>query len=344
MDDTAGMTHSDPTVSAPCPACAEGRLAPCDQIVDLGEVVRRWGEVVGTMPPEELVTRYRSQGPCKLHECECCGLGMFLPVVPGDEDFYRFVSAVDYYLDDRWDFQESLRVVGRRRPRSVLDIGCGTGGFLGHIKARFPDIDTFGQDLNKNISTALEADGHRFVGRDLSTLADSSVDFVSALQVLEHAIDPEACLLQLARVGKPLSAVVVSVPDSDSLVGNFPDALTELPPHHVTRWNEGALRALMERCGLEVISVTRQPLEKYLWDSYIDAALAARPWFMGFLAPFVEAAGDPAEMAKLIRKQWQARGIDCLWGVDSHTVLVEARVAPGDQGANTAGQEKWRKE
>ncbi len=334
MDDTARVAHSKPMATVSCPACVEGRLAPSDQIVDLGEAVRRWGEVVGTAPPRGLVTRYRRKGPCQLHECECCGLGVFLPLVPGDEEFYRFVSAANYYLDDRWDFRESLRIIGRHRPCSVLDIGCGTGRFLSHIKARFPGINTLGQDINEGVSATLEASGHQYAGCDLSALDSGTVDCVSTLQVLEHVPDPEAYLRQVVRVTKPLGLVLVSVPDCESLVGKLPDALTELPPHHVTRWNERALRALMDRCGLTVLSAIRQPLERYLWDSYIEVALATKPWFMGFVSPFIETMGGPAEVAMMVRRECETRGINCLWGIDSHTLLIEAKVASSDPGGN----------
>ena len=324
----AGFEAKGDGSAAQCPVCGASTFSPQEQIVDVAAELARWGEVLAKPVPADLSADYPSGATARLHSCSSCGFGSFLPPFAGTAEFYDFITGTGYYLSDRWDFRECERIIRRLAPASILDIGCGLGDFLDIARSASPASKTFGQDLNEAVVAAgLSRRGHAYLGSDVTALPAASMDLVTALQVLEHVPDPLEFVRAVARTVRPGGRLLLSVPDQDGLVSEFFDTLTEVPPHHVTRWTEASLRAVLERVGFVVEHVARQPLERYQWDAYLEPAVARGSWFYGFLEPFMKPEASRLERVVEVRALLEARGVTVLHGVYSHTILVSA-VAP----------------
>lgn len=107
------------------------------------------------------------------------------------------------------DAEHKARVLGDMirylglEPRSVADVGCGAGGVLRHLKARFDDrlTDTAweGWDIAPlPISRAKEHEGERllYVADDFLA-SERRVDLLLAVDVIEHVPDDLGFLLAL---------------------------------------------------------------------------------------------------------------------------------------------------
>ncbi len=155
------------------------------------------------------------------------------------------------FIQDRGAYGEDL-----------LDVGCGTGGFLS--EARKLGYRAVGIDFDRdNVEIARE----RFhlervyctsLESFLQVHTDSKFDVVTFFEVLEHMDDPNR-FIGLVKAGlKPGGYIALSVPNRE----RFLDPLGEgdYPPNHLTRWNALALRAFLEKNGFEIIKLVIKEL------------------------------------------------------------------------------------
>ena len=95
----------------------------------------------------------------------------------------------------------------------VLDVGCGDGTLMQHLKQN-KEIDIRGIEISKNNIqkcfakglTVIEADAEK----DLTQFPDASFDFVILSQTLQAFLNPETVIKELLRVGKK---AIVTVPN-----------------------------------------------------------------------------------------------------------------------------------
>jgi 2-polyprenyl-3-methyl-5-hydroxy-6-metoxy-1,4-benzoquinol methylase len=116
-------------------------------------------------------------------------------VVPSHYDFERYDDA------ERWmSYWHQLRVVLAVRPRTVLEIGPGSGVFRRYLEHAGVVVKTVDIDASRGVDHVADL-------RQLDTALPDGVTFdaVCAFQVLEHLPldDFETCLAQLARRARP---------------------------------------------------------------------------------------------------------------------------------------------
>jgi dolichol-phosphate mannosyltransferase len=114
---------------------------------------------------------------------------------------------------------------------TVLDIGCGYGEFLNHVRC----ARRIGVDLNPDSRAALAKEIEFHVGdvRDLGFLPDASVDVAFTSNLLEHLPskkDVEALLSEARRVLKPGGHVIALGPNLRFLPGDYWDFWDHLTP------------------------------------------------------------------------------------------------------------------
>lgn len=167
--------------------------------------------------------------------------------------------------DPRWMTEKAdeeaariaLLVPGDATP--ILDVGCATGSLLGAL-ARRGYTRLVGVDpAPAAVAAAASRPGvSGFVG-DAAALPASAGRFgcVCLTGVLEHLFDPAATLRAVRERLEPGGIVYVEVPDAwrylDPYLAPFEDFNTE----HVNHFSLSCLKALGERCGLEVVHTER---------------------------------------------------------------------------------------
>jgi len=204
-----------------------------------------------------------------------CGLAFFEPMLAGDEEFY-----LDLYRGG--DFHRRLsapglcraefsRVAELVRPgEKVLDVGCGEGGlarYLPHatyvgLDLHFPPV-TDGPDV-RNETVPEHAASHA-----------EQYDAVCAFHVIEHVADPLGFGRDLMQCTRRGGRLYIAVPAWGSAMTDLPNFVLNAPPHHLSWWNERALRALTDQLGLVVEEIEPTPFSSH--DSII--------YWMGHCAP-----------------------------------------------------------
>jgi 2-polyprenyl-3-methyl-5-hydroxy-6-metoxy-1,4-benzoquinol methylase len=328
-------------IMAACPVCENDAFAPTEQTVDVAEVLLRWEKAVDIRFPRAVHQSYRSStsGPAVLHRCAVCGFGRFEPANEGTRAFYDAIEEVsNYYVDGKWEFEQAIRDLRNFRARSVLDVGCGSGHFLRLLRKSEPRMQLAGQDLSSKQLKRVRAEGFETVlgmprpslraARDIEPF-----DAICVLQTLEHVAEPLAFLRSVLRLLRPGGVMIISTPNAAGPIRHFPDAITEVPPHHLTQWTEAAFRAALPRLGLRLEITRYEPLPDYLWDSYLPAQWGEGIWPALLFDPIALAEGyeTVASRAGLAVQRLRALGIKRLHGVTSHTIYVLARLEQANE-------------
>ncbi len=116
-----------------------------------------------------------------------------------------------------------FREIVQRRPRVVLDIGCGRG-FYTKLLSMLPyectiyGIDLSAEHLMQAQSVLVENEDRVFLQESSAyalPFADNSVDLVICSEVLEHLNEPDLAVTEIRRVLKVGGRVLFTVPCED---------------------------------------------------------------------------------------------------------------------------------
>lgn len=177
-------------------------------------------------------------------ECKLCGLRYTWPQPSQDEleAFYerlygREDKAASLYDDEfnnkYWSRQAAviIRLV-RLSSGRILDIGCGGGHFLLHMKG----WEKFGVELSAKARAAAASRGiTTFANLHQARFPDSFFDVVTMFAVIEHMADPRGAILEVARIVKPGGLLVIMTGDALSVKARIKGKRWHMyrPPEHL---------------------------------------------------------------------------------------------------------------
>jgi len=153
----------------------------------------------------------------------------------------KFFSSLDYFVE-------------KAKPGRILDIGCGEGYVIKHLRERNGDILIEGIDNSTEVlDKARELNpGVNFIHGSIYSIpkVDNSFDLVLASEVLEHLDEPEQAIEELKRVSRKY--VIITVPNEPffrvanilrlKYLGRMGNT-----PGHVQHWSIPAFRTLLNR-------------------------------------------------------------------------------------------------
>ena len=215
-----------------------------------------------------------------------CDLVFFAPAEEGDGAFYEALYR-------RLDAGGRVRAAGRDRAEyphaavrirpgdAVLEVGAGAGAFARLI----PEARYVGLDPNPAAYAGLEAEIRAESLADHAAMHEGCYDAACAFQVIEHVADPLRLAADMLRCLKPGGLLMLGAPIWPSAMTAIPDFVFNAPPHHLSWWSEGAMRALADRLGLAVEAllplapVAAQPLIHWMGRLAPIKAPPEGPWF-----------------------------------------------------------------
>ena len=198
--------------------------------------------------------------------CKTCRL-VYVNPRPTDDCISAFYPA-DYFDDEvlhksidpeslLWLEARRLRDIERfASGRSILDVGCGTGQFLGAAKAA--GWTTLGVEVSTLAAGyAREHYGLDVIQKDVlaAQLPDETFDVVTMWMVLEHLHHPRPVLGEVFRVLKPGGLFVALVPNISSTQARiFGPTWPPLDvPRHLYHFSQDTLRQLAASAGLRPV-------------------------------------------------------------------------------------------
>lgn len=208
-------------------------------------------------------------------QCKSCGFKFTNPRPNTTEigSYYKaeeYISHSDttkglmnrlYHLVRKYTLVKKLQLVARlcgipseKDPKSLLDIGCGTGAFLKTCyDAGFkcigiePDADARSFAINNKLDVRSE--------NELNTLQIESFDMISMWHVLEHVHDLNGRIIKIKELLKPNGWAIVAVPNCNSMdakhYGNEWAAYDV--PRHLYHFTPKDINELFKKYGMKVI-------------------------------------------------------------------------------------------
>ena len=141
--------------------------------------------------------------------------------------------------------------------RTILDVGCGEGVFLSTISDEWSK-----QGLEPSASGASLATKRNLnvTRATLDTAPENfEVDLISALDVIEHVIDPHHFVESLKQHLRPSGVVLLLTGDADSYAARVAGSQWSYLRWcgHISVFSQSGLRKLLESHGFEVLSWRR---------------------------------------------------------------------------------------
>ena len=224
--------------------------------------------------------KVRDQDDIDILECDECGLVYLSKQDHLDAEHYENSGMHNGEAPDIENWLRETQVDDQRRfqflkdkitNKSVLDFGCGVGGFLGLAKHTATRVD--GIELEKALQSSFKQRGlHVFSQLDEAIQSERRWDVVTAFHVVEHLPDPVSTIKELATLLSGGGEIIIEVPSSD-------DALLTLYENkgfqeftywsqHLYLFNASTMRSLIDKAGLRlnwVKHVQRYPLANHLY-------------------------------------------------------------------------------
>jgi len=235
-----------------CPACAHGDIAPLFPVTDY------------TVSRESFV----------IWECAHCTL-RFTQGVPGESDigpYYRsdsYISHTDtskglinrvYHRVRRHTLAQKKKLVVSvtgKRTGALLDLGAGTGAFLGAMQEAGWKVTGLEPDPAAREKASSLYGLHLGDTEELFSLPEHSMDAVTLWHVLEHVHRLHACLDRLRSVLVPGGRLLLAVPNYRSydqeVYGPFWAAYDV--PRHLYHFSPAAMKTLLASHGLTVLAM-----------------------------------------------------------------------------------------
>jgi SAM-dependent methyltransferase len=220
---------------------------------------------------------------------------------------YANLAAVErehWYYAGKREFVR--RWIGRVRPPqpsdTLLDCGAGTGLFAAEMEAqcRVLVLDDHEEAL-RLLRARFRPEQILSLAGDRVPLPDGSLEYVTALDVLEHVPDDAAVVRGFHRLLKPGGLAVVTVPASMALWSDWDVAL-----HHFRRYDRAGLQALFPAAQWDTVYVNYTNVLVY------PAVWAVRKW-RAWRKPPAAAGGSrtedripPAPLNALLRRTFVA--------------------------------------
>lgn len=220
--------------------------------------------------------KVRDNPRLEIIECLSCGLVFLSSFDHIHEGFYQEACMHDEPLSIATWLAETSTDDQRRflflkdliKNKSVLDFGCGAGGFL--MRARDAAFRVAGVELEARLKVHFRKEGLE-VFDDISKVP-GTFEAITVFHVLEHMKDPIDVLRRLSRKLRRDGSIIVEVPSAD-------DALLRLYQNrsfsnftywscHLFLFTKTTLTSIAEKSGLRVDyikQVQRYPLSNHLY-------------------------------------------------------------------------------
>ncbi len=184
----------------------------------------------------------------------------------------------DGYWDERERYEPKIHprwVLAAKKisdGATVLDVGCGTGGFLTYLVSQKPSVKVTGTDVSDRAVKVARAAGLNAFQADLTREPISGeYDYVTCFETIEHIHEAEKVLVSMRDVTR--RQLIMSLPNLGyvghrvrlGVFGQFPNtALAFHAKEHIRHWTVKDFVYWAGVFGLRVVQVEGQQGFRYL--------------------------------------------------------------------------------
>ena len=248
----------------------------------------------------ELKDYFLSKEDFKIMECPDCGLRFTSPR-PAPDMIGKYYQSEDYYSHQQnnkgfipriYEFVKSFNIKYKAKlaveglPQGkLLDIGCGVGDFLLHVKKLGWEVQGVepSDEAKKIAETRLG-----FLPKspkEYASFPDHSFDVITLWHVLEHIDDLHFQTSEIDRLLKPGGRLIIALPNFQSFDCQYYKekwAAWDVP-RHLNHFAPDVLRGMFSTIGFQVVDT-----QKLIWDAYYISFMSER--FLGHRLPLLRGA------------------------------------------------------
>lgn len=182
-----------------------------------------------------------------------------------DESWDVLTNAV--YLVMHPEHSTLKNLLQQRRPKLIVDVGCGNKRFASLIEQNCPEATYVGYDIEDNLHGTVDA---IITGADALPLDDGEADLIICSHVLEHLNKPKESIREFFRVVKPgTGCVFVSAPLFEQ---------EHEQPYDYFRYTQFGLRYLFEEAGFPSDRISIAP-----WGGAVATAAQVFIFFLSMM-------------------------------------------------------------
>ena len=215
---------------------------------------------------------------------ECCNCHLvFVNPRPTSKSMSEFYPQTYHYErdGDEWEkrYAREISFLPQLNSEAVLDIGCARGEFLKRLKAKYPNIETYGVDP---FSEGVDGDDIKFYKMDFTAagFASATFDIITAWAVFEHLHEPGKYFDEVRKTLKKNGRFIFLVTNSESFYGT--KAYAEDIPRHLYHFSARTLDSYAEKFGFRINKLI---YDDSIWDgrgygtfAYLCQALTLSSW------------------------------------------------------------------
>jgi len=202
---------------------------------------------------------------CKVLRCSNCSFSYAYPYVAGDSQFYSLAYKRESYPEWKWEYEVSYRVLERllennqQKNIKLLEIGAGNGAFVRRISTRLiPRANILCTEFSDYGAGEI-----RRYGIDCRAVDVKEIDrakyanyfgLVCLFQTLEHMDELDSLFTQLNLLTGSDADMFIAVPNDKNIeLNENNEALLDMPPNHIGRWNRKAFEIICARHGWQIM-------------------------------------------------------------------------------------------
>jgi 2-polyprenyl-3-methyl-5-hydroxy-6-metoxy-1,4-benzoquinol methylase len=202
------------------------------------------------------------------HRCGDCGL-IFIDPVPDADDYNKMYAESyhnQFYFNETPDYSDWLALFGKySKEKSIVDYGCGDGGFLKFFKSR--GYEGTGVEYDPELVSRLRKENPEMIFYTVEEFwkLDQQFNAFFMGDVLEHMAKPAECLGDLMKKLKQGGLIAAQGPLEDNAnlalrfrklvsvakTGTGNPAIASHVPYHIFFSNARNQKAVFEDSGLQ---------------------------------------------------------------------------------------------
>jgi 2-polyprenyl-3-methyl-5-hydroxy-6-metoxy-1,4-benzoquinol methylase len=224
--------------------------------------------------------RVRDSTEIKPLECVDCGLVFLSSVGHIAEEHYvesgmhggEMPDIDSWLLKTEFDDERRFKFLKEQiTNKTILDFGCGVGGFLDRTKLLASEVS--GIELEKALQTSFnERELNVFSNLQLAQEDGRKWDLITAFHVVEHLSDPRQTLNDLSTLLNKEGQMIIEVPSANdvllTLYNNQPFQNFTYWSQHLFLFNSQTFSDLIKQSGLKLNwlkHIQRYPLSNHLY-------------------------------------------------------------------------------
>jgi SAM-dependent methyltransferase len=268
------MKYSKLPYNAACPICgnADNKLL---YKVSSKEAAKHFlvttGSGSGLAAIDDKIAKLWNNKTAAVVACENCGFNFADPFIAGDYEFYNILpqSSGAGTENWKWEFDKTYKKIAEittnQKGLKLFEIGANTGSFVKRITKLIPKehiycIEYSQIGLNSLRKAGIEADPRDFHELKQDENFRKKFDIICLFQVLEHLDKLEDTFDTFNAVIRPNGHLFIGVPNGKKIKFNeLNNALLDMPPNHIGRYNKKAFEILGEKYGWAIEEITNEP-------------------------------------------------------------------------------------